>query len=230
MHQAEPTTGSATVRVLLVEDHTVVRQAFCMLLADTRYGVEIIGEAGDGIEAVALAQTLQPDVIVMVLLMPRMGGLEATQAILQLNPGARVLVLTSDENEADALTAIRAGALGFVPKHASIDELVHTIHSVALDQMVVPRALATHLASPTPEVSPLPALPALTARELEVLACLTQGLGNREIASTLKISMATVRSHISHLLPKLNATNRTQAVVHANGFGMLGNSRRERTQ
>lgn len=99
MHQAEPTTGSTAVRVLLVEDHTVVRQAFCMLLADARYGVEIIGEAGDGIEAVALAQTLQPDVIVMDLLMPRMGGLEATQAFLQLNPGARVLVLTSNETK-----------------------------------------------------------------------------------------------------------------------------------
>jgi two-component system NarL family response regulator len=229
MHQAEPPTSRAAVRVLLVEDHTVVRQAFCLLLADARYGIEIIGEAGDGVEAVALAQTLLPDVIVMDLLMPRMGGLEATQAILRVNSGARVL--TSDEDEADALTAIRAGALGFVPKHASIDELVHTIHSVALDQMVVPRALAAHLAfPPAPEASPHPALPALTAREQEVLACLTQGLGNREIARTLKISTATVRSHISHLLPKLDATNRTQAVVHANGFGMLGNSRRERNQ
>ena len=223
MQQDESRTGSAVIRVLVVEDHTVVRQAVCMLLADPRYGIEVVGEAGDGIEAVALAQTLRPDVIVMDLLMPRLGGVAATQAILRQNPGARVLVLTSDENEADALAAIRAGALGFVSKRASVDDLVHTIASVALDQMVVPRALAARLAMSAPEASAQPAISTLTARELEVLACLARGLSNRAIAQTLEISTATVRTHISHLLPKLGAANRTQAAIRARGLDVPGN-------
>jgi len=187
-------------------------------------------EPGDGVEAVALAQTLFADVIVMDLFMPRMGGRAATQAILQLNPGTRLLVLTSDENEVDAVKALRAGALGFVLKHASVDELVRTTHSVALDQMAVPRALAARLVFPAPVAGPQPALAALTARELEVLACLTRGLGNREITRTLKISTATIRSHITHPLPKLEATNRTQAVVHATELGMVGDSRGARSR
>ena len=138
MQHAESPTGSRAIRVLVVEDHTVVRQAFCLLLGDARYGVEVVGEAEDGVEAVTLAQALRPDVIIMDLLMPRLGGLEATQAILHQNPSARVLVLTSDENDAAALAAIRAGALGFVYKRATVDELIHTIHSITLDQLVVP--------------------------------------------------------------------------------------------
>lgn len=228
MQQAESRTSSAVIRVLVVEDHTVVRQALCMLLADARYGLEVVGEAGDGVEAVALAQTLRPDVIVMDLFMPRMGGVAATQAILRQNPGARVLVLTSDEDDTDAVAAIQAGALGFVSKRASVDELVRTLHSVALDHLVVPRALAARLAAATPETSTQPALSTLTARELEVLACLARGLGNRAIARTLEISTATVRTHISHLLPKLGAANRTQAAVRARGLDVPGNRQGEK--
>lgn len=222
MRQAESPTDSSAIRVLVVEDHTVVRQAFCLLLADARYGVRVVGEAGDGVEAVALAQALQPDVIVMDLFMPIMGGIEATQAILRQNADARVLVLTSDENEVDVLAAIRAGALGFVPKRASVDELVHTIHSVALDQLVVPRALAARLvtASP-PAVSPALTPPMLTTRELEVLAGIVRGQSNREIAHALNLSTATVRTHISHLLPKLGVANRTQAAINATALGLL---------
>lgn len=102
------------MRMLIVEDHTIVRQAFRILLSDPKYGIEIVGEAGDGMEAIDLAQSLQPDVIVMDILLPRLDGVSATSAILQRQPAARILVLTSDENEATALAAIAAGALGFV--------------------------------------------------------------------------------------------------------------------
>jgi DNA-binding NarL/FixJ family response regulator len=177
----------------------------------------------DGVDAVALAQALHPDVIIMDLLMPNMGGVAATQAILRQNPGARVLVLTSDDNEAAAVAAIQAGALGFVHKRASVDELVRTICAVALDQMTVPRALGARLACTASEARALPAASTLTARELEVLACLARGLSNREIAQALEISTATVRTHVSHLLPKLGATNRTQAAMQAQTPGVLGN-------
>lgn len=221
MRQAEPPPDTPPIRVLVVEDHTVVRQAFCLLLADPRYGITVVGEAGDGVEAVALAQALQPDVIVMDLFMPMMGGIEATQAILRQNADARVLVLTSDENEVDVLAAIRAGALGFVPKRASVDELVQTIHSVALDQLVVPRALAARLITAPPDVSPALTPPMLTTRELEVLAGIVRGQSNREIAHALNLSTATVRTHISHLLPKLGVANRTQAAINATALGIL---------
>ena len=223
MLQAASPATSPAIRVLVVEDHAVVRQAFCMLLADPRYGVEVVGAATDGVEAVALAQALHPDVIVMDLFMPHLGGIAATQAILRQDPGARVLVLTSDEDEAAAVAAIQAGALGFVHKRAAVEELVAALHSVALNQMVVPRALGARLTLATPEAgAPPPAsstAPPLTARELEVLACLARGLSNREIAQALAISVATVRTHISHLLPKLGAANRTQAAVHAREGG-----------
>jgi DNA-binding NarL/FixJ family response regulator len=226
MVAANQVNTTAAVRLLIVEDHGVVRQALHLLLSDPRYGIEVVGEAGDGVEAVALAQSLCPDVILMDLFMPRLGGIEATQAILVQNCGARILALTSDESQEIALAAIRAGALGVVHKRTSASELIHTLHAVAQDQLVISRTLAAALAHPQP------AAPAslLTGRELVVLECLARGLSNQEIAASLKISTATVRSHISHLFQKLDATNRTQAVIHAADLGLLAGGLRPSRQ
>ena len=218
---SQSSTGTPAIRVLVVEDHAVVRQAFRMLLSDARYGIEVVGEASDGIEAVQLAHKLQPDVILMDLLLPEMDGIAATQAILRQNPHARVLVLTSDESEAAALTALRAGAMGFLRKHASVDDLVHTIHSVAANQMVIPRDLAVSLALSSPETEAAKPSSALTPRELEVLYYLAAGYSNQAIGRAMKISIDTVRTHVSHLLPKLGATNRTQAAINAVTLGLI---------
>jgi len=214
VNHADTTTP---VRLLIVEDHSVVRQALCLLLSDPRYGIEVVGEAGDGAEAVTLAQILCPDVVLMDLFLPQLGGIEAAQAILSQNRRARILVLTSDESPENALAAIRAGALGVVHKRTSANELIHTIHAVAKDQLVLSRILAASLTHPQPAAS----APLVTDRELAVLRCLARGLSNREIAASLEISTATVRSHISHLFQKLDATNRTQAVIRAADLGIL---------
>ncbi len=115
------------IRVLVVEDHTVVRKGLCALLSSERYGCEVVGEAADGVQAVAKAEALAPDVILMDLLMPRKGGIEATQEICYKNPGARVLILTSFDDQARVTMALKVGALGYVLKDASPDELVHAI-------------------------------------------------------------------------------------------------------
>ena len=214
-------SGAPLIRLLVVEDHAVVRQAFRMLLPDARYGIDVVGEAGDGTEAVQLAHTLQPDVILMDLLLPDMDGSAATQAILRQDPHARVLVLTSDESEAAALRALRAGAMGFLRKHASVDDLVHAIHSVAANQMVIPRELAASLSLSSPVTEASKPGSALTPRELEVLHYLAAGYSNQAISRAMEISVDTVRSHVSHLLPKLGATNRTQAAINAVALGLI---------
>jgi NarL family two-component system response regulator LiaR len=214
-------SGTPLIRLLVVEDHAVVRQAFRMLLPDVRYGIDVVGEASDGIEAVQLAHKLQPDVILMDLLLPDMDGSVATQAILRQDPHARVLVLTSDESEAAALRALRAGALGFLRKHVSVDDLVHAIHSVAANQMVIPRELAASIGLSEPVTETAKPSSVLTPRELEVLHYLAAGYSNHAISRAMEISVDTVRSHVSHLLPKLGATNRTQAAINAVTLGLI---------
>ncbi len=220
-NHAHPTAATTPLRVIIVEDHAVVRQALRMLLADARYGIDVIGEAGDGTKAIELALALAPDVILMDLILPDIDGAVATQAILRQNRMARVLVLTSDESEAAGISALRAGALGFMRKHASIDELVNTIHCVAADQLVIPRELAAALAlAPTPDAGgEQRAL--LTPHEREVLQYLAASYSNQAISSAIGISVDTVRSHVGHLLPKLGAANRTQAAVNAVNLGLI---------
>jgi two-component system, NarL family, response regulator LiaR len=220
-NHAHPTATDTPLRVLIVEDHAVVRQALRMLLADARYGIDVIGEAGDGAKAVELALALAPDVILMDLILPDVDGAAATQAILRQNRMARVLVLTSDESEAAGISALRAGALGFMRKHASIDELVNTIHCVAADQMVIPRELAGALALAPPAGDSGEQRALLTPREREVLQYLAAGYSNQAISSAIGISVDTVRSHVGHLLPKLGAANRTQAAVNAVNLGLI---------
>jgi DNA-binding NarL/FixJ family response regulator len=209
----------AGIRILVVEDHTVVRKGLCALLSAERYGCEVVGEAADGEEAVAKAAEFRPDVILMDLLMPRMGGIEATREICQRNPKARVLILTSFDDQARVTMALKVGASGYVLKDSSPDELVHAIRSVYLGQVTVPAALA-RAALVQESAAALPPPTELTERELDVLRAIARGLSNREIADALSISTFTVRSHVRSILSKLHFTNRTQAAMYAVEIGL----------
>jgi DNA-binding NarL/FixJ family response regulator len=199
------------IRVLIADDHYVVRQGLAALLAP-RNGMEVVGEAANGREAVELAWTLQPDVILMDMVMPEMNGPEAIALIKQENPKTRILVLTSFGESKQIAAAIQAGALGYLLKDSSPDDLLHAIRSVYRGNLVLPQDLALALMQPRPAAA---ALDQLTERETDVLRLLAQGQSNQEIARNLSISATTVRSHVSTILMKLDVSNRTQAALVA---------------
>ncbi len=202
---------AALIRVLVADDHFVVRQGLATLLVP-RNGMQVVGEAANGREAVDLAQALQPDVILMDLIMPEMDGAEAIARIKTQNPAARVLVLTSFGEKEKVAAAIRAGALGYLLKDSSPDDLFDAIRSVHRGHLFLPQELATELLQPQ---APEPTVNHFTARELDVLRLLVQGKSNPEIGQALFISSTTVRSHVTSILTKLNVANRTQAAVVA---------------
>jgi NarL family two-component system response regulator LiaR len=199
------------IRVLIADDHYVVRQGLAALLVP-RNGMEVVGEAATGREAVDLARTLKPDVILMDMIMPEMDGPQAIALIKQENPTARILVLTSFGESKQVTAAVQAGALGYLLKDSSPDDLLHAIHSVHRGNLVLPQDLAQKLMQPQPAAT---ALDQLTERETDVLRLLAQGQSNQEIARNLNISMTTVRSHVSSILMKLGVSNRTQAALVA---------------
>lgn len=209
------------IRVLVVEDHTVVRKGLCSLLGP-KCGVEVVGEAADGFEAVEKARALNPDVILMDLIMPRKTGLQAILEIRRFDPDARILVLTSFGEQAKVSAAIEAGALGVLLKDSSPDELVHAIRSVHMGNLSLPQDLARQLlaAGQGAEAAPS-ATEQLTRRELDVLGCLARGMSNEEIAQELVISVWTVRSHVHNLLDKLDLSSRTQAALYAVEIGLV---------
>jgi len=202
---------SDLIRILIADDHFVVRQGLAALLVP-RNGMEVVGEAATGREAVDLARTLQPDVILMDMIMPEMDGPEAITLIKQENPKARILVLTSFGESKQVSAAVQAGALGYLLKDSSPDDLLHAIRSVYRGNLVLPQDLAVKLMQPQPAVA---ALDQLTERETDVMRLLAQGQSNQEIARNLNISATTVRSHVSTILMKLDVSNRTQAVLVA---------------
>jgi NarL family two-component system response regulator LiaR len=199
------------IRVLVADDHFVVRQGLAALLAP-RNGMEVVGEAANGREAVELAQALQPDVILMDLIMPEMDGTAAIARIKAQNPAARILVLTSFGEREKVAAALQAGALGYLLKDSSPDDLFDAIRSVHRGRLSLPQELATELLQPQ---APAPTGSHFTARELDVLRLLVQGKSNPEIGQALFISSTTVRSHVTSILTKLNVANRTQAAVVA---------------
>ena len=180
--------------------------------------MQVVGEAATGREAVNLARTLQPDVILIDMVMPEMDGPEAITLIKQENPKARILVLTSFGENKQVSLAIQSGASGYLLKNSSPDDLLNAIRSVYQGNLVLPQDLAVKLMQPQPSA---PTLDQLTERETDVLRMLALGQSNKEIASNLNISTTTVRSHVSNILMKLGVSNRTQAAMVAQEHHLL---------
>jgi DNA-binding NarL/FixJ family response regulator len=211
------------IRVLIVDDQDLVRAGFRMILEQA--GIQIAGEAGDGVDAVAQAVATTPDVVLMDVRMPRMDGIEATRRIHQRLPDVKVVALTTFDLDEYVYDVIRAGAVGFLLKDISPADLVHSIHAVARgDSMLAPsltrRLLERYVARPRPGVRS-DSLSALTERELSVLADLSRGHSNAEIASALFLSEATVKTYISRLLSKLGLRDRVQLAILAYESGLV---------
>ncbi|MBM7519370.1 response regulator transcription factor [Nocardioides nitrophenolicus] len=213
------------IRVLVADDHELIRRALCDLIA-SEPGLEVVGEAADGLSAERLAIELLPDVVLMDVRMPGIDGVEATRRIVA-DPRAgevKVLVLTTFEQDENVLRSIRAGASGFLGKGADTDALVHAIRTVHdggnLLSPKATRALIDHLVAPVAPGVPYPGIETLTAREREVLGLIGQGLGNEQIAALLQMSAATARTHVGRLLTKLGAHSRAQLVVVAYESGI----------
>ena len=214
--------ADATISVLIADDHTVVRKGLRSLLSGGKYGIEVIGEASNGQEAVQRAADLRPDVILMDLVMPEKNGIEAIQEIKRNQPNARILVLTSFADDENVTGAIAAGAYGFLLKDTSPDELVQTIHSVFKDKLTLPQEFTQFLLSAKDSETEKPAKnEILTPREIDVLRCVAQGKSNKQIAQTLFISISTVRSHVSSIIHKLDLENRTQLAIYAKDQGLI---------
>ncbi len=209
------------IRVLVVDDHAIVRKGISSLLA-TEPGLEVVGEARDGQEA--LNRTLQtaPDVVLMDLVMPGMDGVEAIRRITSSLPSVRILVLTSFASDEKVFAALRAGALGYLLKDSGPEELVAAIHQVHSGQSSIHPTIARkllhelcHGSDPCCRTEPL------TERELDVLRLVARGQCNRDISDQLSISEATVRTHVSNILTKLNLDSRTQAALYALREGLV---------
>ena len=206
------------IRLLIADDHGVVRQGLRMFLgADPE--IEIVGEARDGAEALALARDLRPDVVLMDLLMPVMDGITATAAIRRELPATEVVALTSVLEDATVVDAVRAGAIGYLLKDTEAHELRRSIKAAAAGQVQLAPGAAARLMREvrTPERS----LEPLTERETEVLRLLAQGQSNREISQQLNIGEQTVKTHVSHVLDKLGVPSRTQAALYAIRVGLV---------
>ena len=211
------------IRVVAADDQRVVRDGLAMLLG-LLPGVEVVGTASDGEQALAMAEELRPDVILMDLRMPRMDGVEATKRLR--GSGIKVVVLTTYADDRSVIDALRAGAVGYLTKDASAEEIQQALERVASGQAALDPAVQHLLieaiaSSPSSGPTSASTLPdGLTAREAEVLALIADGLSNGDIAARLVVSEATVKSHINHLLPKIGARDRAQAVAYAYRHGL----------
>lgn len=205
--------NSRPIQVLLVEDHILARLALRSVLQD-RSDMAIVGEASDGEEGIALAHQLRPDVIVMDLRLPRINGFEAIATIRNQNRFAKIVVLSNYEGSEDIYRAVHNGAMAYLTKDVRSQELVDAILYVHRGMRYLPRSARDRLAEREPAVD-------LTPRELEVLTCITRGLNNRDIATFLNIAEKTVRVHVSSVLAKMGARDRTQATIYALQRGLV---------
>jgi DNA-binding NarL/FixJ family response regulator len=214
------------IRVLVADDQRVVREGLGTLLGLIA-GIEVVGTAADGNEALALAIKLRPDVVLMDLRMPRCDGIEATRRLREHDAGIKVLVLTTYADDRSVIDALRAGARGYLTKDAGAMEIRQALEQVTAGQPAIDPAVQQHLldaitaSEPGDNPRPAPQFPGgLTAREAEVLTLIAQGLSNSEIAGRLMVSETTVKSHINHLFAKTGVRDRAQAVTYAYQHGL----------
>jgi two-component system, NarL family, response regulator LiaR len=210
-------TEEPVIRVLLVDDHAVVRKGLRALL-DRESGIQVAGEAEDGEQAVRNADRLRPDVVLMDLEMPVVGGVEATRRIVETRADTKVVVLTSHASDEDVFPALKAGAVGYLLKHSAPEDVLQAIRQAYRGETVLHPAIARmvlqELHRPSGAKQPATTDP-LSDRELEVLRLIARGLSNQDIANTLVVGEATVRSHVSSILRKLQLASRTQAALYA---------------
>jgi DNA-binding NarL/FixJ family response regulator len=215
-------------RVLVVDDHPVVRGGLVGWL-DAQPDLTVVGEASDGLEALAMVASLDPDVVLMDLRMPRMDGIEATRHIRAGHPDVRVIALTTYADSESVLGALRAGASGYLTKDAGSEQIHHALVAAAAGQMVLDEAAQAQVLHSLTSTAPPPREvgvgvptggPALTAREAEIVALICDGLGNREIAQRLVVTEATVKTHVNHVLAKTGARDRAQLVAYGYRNGL----------
>jgi DNA-binding NarL/FixJ family response regulator len=213
------------VRVLIADDDHLMRAGLAELLtADP--GIDIVGQAATGREAVDAARRIGPDVVVMDVRMPDLDGIAATRELTRVAPQIRVLVLTTFEQDDYIFGALRAGASGFLLKRSRPEDLIHAVHAVAagdalLSPSVTRRVVDRMAQQPTPELDNRPKLDGLTPRERQTLGLIAQGLSNREIAAALVVEESTVRTHVKRILMKLDLRDRVQAVIFAYESGLI---------
>ncbi len=208
------------VRVMVADDHPVFRDGLASLL-DPLDGIEVVARAADGAEAVAMAGEHHPDVVVMDVQMPELNGIEATRRIVAEHPGVGVLVLTMGEDDGTVLSALRAGARGYLRKGAEQDEIVAAIRTVHGGGVVFGASLAARIAEIlTPPARPEKPFPELTERETEILDRIAAGRNNGQIAAELYLSPKTIRNNVSSILAKLQATDRAEVIIRARDAGL----------
>nr|WP_290665856.1 response regulator transcription factor [Ardenticatena sp.] len=224
-------TDLSPITVLIVDDHAVVRQGVRAFL-ETQNDIHVVGEAASGKEAVHFVEQTPPDVVVLDLVMPEMDGITAIRHIKQHSPRTQIVVLTSYAEDEKIFPAVQAGALAYLLKTIAPDDLADAIRRVAQGQPVLHPHIAMrlmqefrqesiHMSPPSSSAAVPPAFAALTEREIEVLRLVAEGLTNQEIAERLIISTRTVKAHVSHILAKLNLSDRTQAAVYAWREGLM---------
>jgi two-component system NarL family response regulator len=208
------------IRVLIVDDHALFRRGL-MLVLESEDGIEVVGEADDGEDAIAKAEQLAPDVVLMDVRMPRISGIEATRRLAEALPTTKIIMLTVSDEEEDLYEAIKAGATGYLLKEISIEEVADAVRAVTQGQTLISPSMAskliaefTNLAKRATDRQQVP-VPRLTERELDVLRLVAQGITNREIAEQLFIAENTVKNHVRNILEKLHLHSRMEAVLYA---------------
>jgi DNA-binding NarL/FixJ family response regulator len=205
--------------VLIVDDHAVFRRGLELVLAEEP-DLEIVGEAGDGLEAIERAADLLPDVVLMDVRMPVVGGIEAARRIKNARPGTKVVMLTGSQNEEDLFAAVRVGATGYLLKEVATEEVAGAVRAVARGEALISPPMATKLLGEFNVLSrrvdsQLGAVPRLTEREIEVLRLVAKGMSNKEIATELVIAENTVKNHVRNILDKLQLRSRMEAALYA---------------
>lgn len=207
------------IRVLLADDHTLLRQGLKRILGDDP-ALVVVGEAADGVDAIAKTRVLSPDVLLMDVHMPRLGGVEAARQLRELAPNTRIIMLTVSEQDADLFGALKAGARGYLLKSAEADEVRQAIHRVAAGEAILPAALTVRVLNEFVAPGAPPSGDALTERERDILRLVAQGLSNKEIATRLFLTENTVKTHVRHILEKLQLRSRTEAAAYALRAGL----------